>query len=206
DDYEAKYPEDEPFHEADENARVWHVYMEHAEVDDAKMTADMRDALDVLLVFAGLFASVLTTFVAQTSQQLSPDFAEMTASLLFEANALQRALAAGMPPDSVPHSPLSPESPFVPNSSIVWVNALWMVSLTLSLSAALLAVIVKQWLRRYMENRPTGSVRERARVRQFRFLSLWQWHVFSLVGGIPVIVHISVALFLAGLTILLASL
>lgn len=54
DDYEAKYPEDEPFHEADENARVWHVYMDQAEVYDAKMTADMRDALDVLLVFVGV--------------------------------------------------------------------------------------------------------------------------------------------------------
>lgn len=130
----------------------------------------------------------------------------MAASLLFEANAIQRALANGSSLDTVPNSPLSPQSSFEPSSSIVWVNALWMLSLTLSLLAALLAVIAKQWLRRYMENRPTGSVQERARVRQFRFMALWRWHVFSFVGGIPVIVHVAVALFLVGLTILLASL
>ncbi|KAJ7692710.1 hypothetical protein B0H17DRAFT_1200292 [Mycena rosella] len=50
-DYRLKYAEDPPYKELDPEPRVWH----------------SGDSLDILLVFAGLFSGVLTTFVAQTS-------------------------------------------------------------------------------------------------------------------------------------------
>ncbi|KIY67925.1 hypothetical protein CYLTODRAFT_483053 [Cylindrobasidium torrendii FP15055 ss-10] len=92
-DYEQKYPPDERCHELDENARIWHVYNDEAADFDGDIVIEFGNSLDVLLVFAALFASVLTTFVAQTSQSLSADNAAISVGLLAEIAALQRARA-----------------------------------------------------------------------------------------------------------------
>ncbi|KAF7419663.1 hypothetical protein PC9H_002255 [Pleurotus ostreatus] len=92
-DYEHIFPEDPMYHELDENACVWRVYMEEAAEFDADMFVKAADGLDALLVFAGLFSAVLTTFVVQTSQALSTD--AVSASLLTELVAIQRAIAGG---------------------------------------------------------------------------------------------------------------
>lgn len=69
-DYNARHPPDPPGQEMSENARIWLVYNEEAADFDANMLAEWRDTIDVLLVFAGLFSAVLTTFVVQTSQNM----------------------------------------------------------------------------------------------------------------------------------------
>ncbi|KAF8902697.1 hypothetical protein CPB85DRAFT_1469474 [Mucidula mucida] len=65
-DYQHKYPEDAPFQEMGEMARVWKMFLEEYIKYDAEMVEDWRDGLDVLLVFAGLFSAVVTTFLVQT--------------------------------------------------------------------------------------------------------------------------------------------
>ncbi|PVF95819.1 hypothetical protein CPB86DRAFT_816861 [Serendipita vermifera] len=90
DDYEAKYPADEFGEESGPNARFWRVYLDEAEMFDMEMTEGWKDTIDVLLVFAGLFSAVVTTFVAQTSQSLEADYAKISASLLTELVGLQR--------------------------------------------------------------------------------------------------------------------
>ncbi|KAJ6457643.1 hypothetical protein C8R45DRAFT_844241 [Mycena sanguinolenta] len=70
-DHRLKYPNDKPGHELDENARVWLAYNDEANAYDTDWIGALADSLDILLVFAGLFSAVLTTFVAQTSQLLS---------------------------------------------------------------------------------------------------------------------------------------
>ena len=95
---------------------------------------------------AGLFSAVVTTFVAQSSQALSPDYAQITASLIYELVLMQRAADSGSgEPSKVPMSPLSFNSK-THQPTDIWVNALWLVSLTLSLLTALMAVLAKQWI------------------------------------------------------------
>ncbi|KAK0462083.1 uncharacterized protein EV420DRAFT_1528836, partial [Desarmillaria tabescens] len=48
------------------------------------MIGESRDSVDVLLVFAGLFSGVVTTFVSQTSQSLQADYPQISAALIFE--------------------------------------------------------------------------------------------------------------------------
>ena len=48
-----------------------------------------------MFVEAGLFSAVVTTFVAQSSQALNPDYAQITASLVYELVPMQRAARAG---------------------------------------------------------------------------------------------------------------
>lgn len=94
---------------------------------------------------AGLFSAVVTTFVVQTSTALQADYAQISVSIMLELVAIQRAWASGSPVDGVPKSVLSIDS--VTASSLdYWCNGFWFVSLALSLSTALMAVLVKQWI------------------------------------------------------------
>ncbi|KIY66835.1 hypothetical protein CYLTODRAFT_354297, partial [Cylindrobasidium torrendii FP15055 ss-10] len=202
DDYESKYPADPAFQEVGPDARVWHVYMDEAALFDADLMAELRDTIDVLLVFAALFASVIVTFVVQTSQMLSRDFTEITASLVYEMISVQRAIAKGIDVDSIPASNINPYSPFTPEPSGVWINALWFTSLAVSLAVTLLAVLVKQWLRQYMVL-PSGTVRERVRLRHYRYMGLKRWHVTAIVWSLPIAVHLAMGLFFIGLAVFL---
>ncbi|KAK0227807.1 hypothetical protein IW262DRAFT_1347315, partial [Armillaria fumosa] len=201
-DYEQKYPEDAPYEEAAPAARVWKTYEDESRRHDANMVEESRDSVDVLLVFAGLFSAVVTTFVAQTSQSLQPDYSAMSASLLYESVLVQRAIANGSPVNSIAPSPINPTITFVPATTDVWVNGLWFTSLFLSLTTALVAVLVKQWLHHYVAL-PSGTPRDRSFTRQFRYSGFEKWHVQVVIGLLPVLMHLALAIFLSGLVIFL---
>ncbi|KAK0441041.1 hypothetical protein EV421DRAFT_2020087 [Armillaria borealis] len=143
-------------------------------IHDANMVEEIRDNVDVLLVFAGLFSAVVTTFVVQTSQSLQADYAQASASLLFELLLVQRAIANGSPVDTVPVSSLNPQTVFVPTATDVWVNGLWFTSLFLSLTTAL-----------------------------YRYLGFQKWRVEVIIGVLPVLMHLALALFFIGLSLFL---
>ncbi|KAK0185868.1 hypothetical protein F5146DRAFT_1143386 [Armillaria mellea] len=191
-DYEQKYPEDAPYEEASSAARVWRTYEDESRNHDANMVEESRDNADVLLVFVGLFSAVVTTFVAQTSQT----------SLLYESVLVQRAIANGSPINSIAPSPLNPNIAFVPAITDVWVNGLWFTSLFLSLTTALVAVLVKQWLHHYVAL-PSGTPRERSFTRQIRYAGFEKWHVQVIIGLLPVLMHLALAIFLSGLVVFL---
>ncbi|KAJ6592416.1 hypothetical protein B0H19DRAFT_854833, partial [Mycena capillaripes] len=200
-DYRRKYAEDRPNKELDPEARVWHVYNDESAIFDNDMMVESGDNLDILLVFAGLFSGVLTTFVAQTSQNLSPDNAAVSNSILLELVALQRAQTNGTSFDSISAADTS----FTVARTDLWVNGLWFTSLALSLTTALLAVLAKQWLRQY-SSFVTGSARERALIRQFRYACFNKWGVQLIIGLLPTGLHLSLFSFLAGLVVFLYAL
>ncbi|KAK0224985.1 hypothetical protein EDD85DRAFT_777580, partial [Armillaria nabsnona] len=200
--YEEKYPEDVIYAETAPNARVWRTYEDESRIHDTNLVEESRDNVDVLLVFAGLFSAVVTTFVVQTSQSLQPDYAAISASLLYESVLVQRAIANGSSVNAIVPSPLNPTIVFVPATTDVWVNGLWFSSLFLSLTTALVAVLVKQWLHHYVAL-PSGTPRDRSLTRQFRYAGFQKWHVQVIIGLLPVLMHLALAIFLVGLVIFL---
>ncbi|SJL00627.1 uncharacterized protein ARMOST_03940 [Armillaria ostoyae] len=203
--YEEKYPEDAYCEEMGQNARVFRTYLDERRIYDVNMVEEARDGVDVLLVFAGLFSAVVTTFLVQTSQSLQADYAEMSANLLFEMINIQRAVASGTSLDSVAASPLNPNTTFIASTTSVQVNGLWFTSLALSLTTALVSVLVKQWLHHYMAL-PSGTPREQSLLRQFRFAGLQKWRVLVIIGLLPVLMHAALAIFFVGLVIFLGPL
>ncbi|SJL12518.1 uncharacterized protein ARMOST_15945 [Armillaria ostoyae] len=199
-DYKVRYPPDPYGQETSDKARIWSIYLDEAADFDANMLAEWRDTIDVLLVFASLFSAVLTTFVIQTSQSMQPDYNEASMLLLFE---ILKATASNGSQFSIPPSPTAF---FSPTPSDEWLNSLWFVSLTLSLITALVAVLVKQWLHQYVAIVSDSSVRDRARIRHMRYAGLQAWQVPMIIGMLPVLLHVSLALFFAGLAIFLFSL
>ncbi|KIY66519.1 hypothetical protein CYLTODRAFT_354884, partial [Cylindrobasidium torrendii FP15055 ss-10] len=197
-DYEKKYPPDPRHQELSENARVWWMYNDEAAIFDADMVGEAADSLDILLVFAGLFSAVLTTFVVQTSQSLAPDNAAIAVALLFELVSVQRAAATGTSLVNIASANIAPSV----TRSDVWVNALWFTSLALSLSSALFAVLSKQWLRQYTSF-ISGTARERAFIRQFRYDGMEKWAVRTIIGLLPTVLHLALGFFLLGLVIFL---
>ncbi|PBK79527.1 hypothetical protein ARMGADRAFT_882422, partial [Armillaria gallica] len=196
-DYKARYPPDPYGQEMSDKARIWPIYLEEAADFDANMLAEWRDTIDVLLVFAGIFSAVLTTFVVQTLQNMQPDYNQTSALLLFE---LLKTITLNGSQSSLPSSPTTT---FSPSPSDQWINSLWFVSLMLSLITALVAILVKQWLHQYVAVVSDSSACDRARIRHMRFAGLQTWQVPMIIGLLPVLLHVSLALFFASLSIFL---
>lgn len=196
-DYDAvRHGPDSPYAGAGPNARVWHMYAGEVMAYDLDTVNGWKDNLDVFLVFVGLFSTIVTSFLVQSSQALQ-DFGMINASLLIELIAVQRAVVSGLSPEDIPPSPYSGDSRTGQTIDIV-VNALWIASLTISLASALVAVLAKQWLHHYAAA-ASGTQRDRVLLQQCRFMALEQWHIPFIVGMLPLMLHVSLFLFWAGL-------
>ncbi|KAK7434385.1 hypothetical protein VKT23_020230 [Stygiomarasmius scandens] len=205
--YEEKYAPDSLGGEFDDNARVWKVYLDEAENYDDDMLKGFRDTIDSLLVFAALFSAVVTTFVIKTIEALEPDFdqitAQVTATFMKEQIQILRAAGNVTAINSIPNSTIDLNG--VSSSKDLWINGFLFASLSLSLATALISVLVKQWLQAYA-SLSSGNAKERAMIRQFRFSGFEKWGMQGIIGGLPLILHASLGLFLVGLALYVSQL
>ena len=101
---------------------------------------------------------------------------------------------------SLPASP----PPFSPPTYAVWVNALWFLSLVISLTCALLATLLQQWARRYLKATQSRYTPDRrARIRAFLAEGVDKLLLPWTVEALPTLLHISLFLFFAGLVVFL---
>jgi hypothetical protein len=94
--------------------------------------------------------------------------------------------------------------PFSPPESALWVNSLWTLSLVITLSCSLLAILVQQWARRYIKltlPRSSTSPHQQARTRAFFDKGIEKLHLQSAVDAMPILLHVALVLFLVGLVI-----
>ncbi|KAI0093088.1 hypothetical protein BDY19DRAFT_407332 [Irpex rosettiformis] len=106
------------------------------------------------------------------------------------------SLNGGFLNSTAPPMPTIPE--FTPTVNAIRVNVLWFASLTLSLVSASFGILVKQWLREYLAGEYT-SPQARLRIRHFRTPGLDHWKVFEIAAILPLLLQLSLALFLIGL-------
>ncbi|KAG7439308.1 uncharacterized protein BT62DRAFT_877633, partial [Guyanagaster necrorhizus] len=196
---------DPPFEEAGPTALVWQTYADESTIYDTEMVANERDKVNILLVFAGLFSAVVSAFIVQSSSNLQPDYDKLSAYLLFDLVNIQRALANGTSLDGISTSGADPASPFIPKTLDSCVNGLWFASLTLSLATALFAVLANEWHYHYLSP-ISGDPQIRSRIRQFRYMGLRRWHVSGFIALLPLMLHLSLGLFLLGLVLYLLPL
>lgn len=93
-----------------------------------------------------------------------------------------------------------PTTPSVPPTH--WVNGLWFAALACSLSTALISMLAKQWLQAYVPH-VSGTLQYRSRQRQSRYMQLEAWHVPAIIDALPLLLHIALLLFFAGLIVLM---
>ncbi|KAF8827894.1 hypothetical protein HHX47_DHR4000456 [Lentinula edodes] len=203
--YKEKYPDDEPLgDELNDNSRVFKVYLDEAENFDDDLMRGFRETIDSLLVFAALFSGVVTSFVIATISALQPDYSQITAVLLVEQVQILRAAGNITAINAIPKSSVDLQNASVATDDL-WINGLFLASLSLALVTALLSVLVKQWLQAY-SSILAGSAQQKALIRQFRYNGFVKWKVPEIVGILPLILHTSLALFLIGLSLYILGL
>ena len=107
---------------------------------------------------------------------------------------------------NTPTSPPPSPPPFSPPNHAVWVNALWFLSLVISLTCALLATLLQQWARRYFKiTQSRYSPHKRARIRAFFAEGVEKCLLPWAVDALPTLLHISLFLFFAGLVVFLCN-
>ncbi|KAG8999911.1 hypothetical protein FRB94_005756 [Tulasnella sp. JGI-2019a] len=169
----------------------WEKYDKLAEKFDQDMTARLNDNLDALLVFAGLFSAVNTSFIILALAGLSSGPSDQT-------NHLLRLLLTNGTNSGLTSSDLDLPT-FVPGRAIVRQNCLFVASLGFSLIAAAGAVLARQWLQYYERTGQTGPVRQQAIRRTEKYLGAESWGLAHVVEALPTLLIISIALFAAGL-------
>ncbi|EJD44505.1 hypothetical protein AURDEDRAFT_22589, partial [Auricularia subglabra TFB-10046 SS5] len=98
------------------------------------MLRDWSSGIDTMLIFAGMFSATTTAFIVEAYKQMVPDYTQ----LLFLALTTERNSSTHLAPP-----------PFIVPASAHIVNRLWIGSLIVSLFAALIAILAKQWLSSY---------------------------------------------------------
>ncbi|KAF8868562.1 hypothetical protein BD779DRAFT_1656262, partial [Infundibulicybe gibba] len=73
------------------------------------------------------------------------------------------------------------------------------MSLIFSLTAGLLGILCKQWLRNYQRDVTVSTVMEDFALRQFRYEGFSQWKVTGILGTLPMLLEIGLVLFFIGL-------
>ncbi|KAL1942604.1 hypothetical protein VTO73DRAFT_6206 [Trametes versicolor] len=193
----------------EEKTKVWSDAAGMVQTYSDEMIKRWKEEIDTYLVFAGLFSAVLTTFNVQSYLLLQPATPDPSIAVLQQIS-LQLASFSIHPPfvnSTQPSSATRANAntpPPVPRWA-VWLNALWFSGLILSLSSASVGIMVKQWLNEYNSG-TSGTSRPVARVRQYRLNNLRTWRVEDIIGTIPILLQLALALFLAGMLILLWTL
>ena len=155
--------------------------------------------LKLLLFQAGLLSAVLTAFIVPKIQDLKVNPAGQ--SVYYQNQSvvmLDRISHQIASVDRRNFSSLSPYPTFHISPSDRRANILWLISLVCSLSAALLATLVQQWVRAYMRIfQQSSKPLKTARIRQF--LSEGVERLPLVAEAVPGLIHVSLILFFWGL-------
>ncbi|KAG9042734.1 hypothetical protein FS837_010456 [Tulasnella sp. UAMH 9824] len=166
-----------------------------AEELDVDMTESLKEQLEGMLVFAGLFAGVNSAFLALTLPLLSGDPSDDTNALLSQ---ILMQLATGMN-DTASGSSALPSTTFSPSSNIFTINSLFGLSLALAIIASFLAVLGRQWLVYYRKRSGSGPDRQRWEQLE-RFLGAKRWRLELILDDmLPFILQIALIIFCVSL-------
>ncbi|KAF8188630.1 hypothetical protein BJ912DRAFT_389975 [Pholiota molesta] len=163
------------------------------EADTVRCTA-WKEEVQNLLIFAGLFSAVVTTFVIESYTFLQPDPNAAIVGLLFQiANGLNAT--SSLPPSVNPEFILAP---FTQTASAIRINVFWFISLILSLTTVLAGTIALQWLREH-QSYVGYSGKEKLAILHMRKAAAEAWYLPQVFAALPLLLQAALVLFLAGL-------
>ncbi|KIM30728.1 hypothetical protein M408DRAFT_65566, partial [Serendipita vermifera MAFF 305830] len=149
----------------------WDVYNNEAKKIDFELVKDWTSSLNFLLLFAAIFAAVLTSFVIESKKHLEqdptspvefqPQFTDIIVNCLFYAS-LSASLIAAL-------------------ASVVALQ--WVADYDAAIT------------------RGGSSPEDRAKRRQFRYAGVVTWRMNEIISALPLILYFSVILFFVGLFI-----
>ncbi|EJD48844.1 hypothetical protein AURDEDRAFT_25043, partial [Auricularia subglabra TFB-10046 SS5] len=160
---------------------------------DKELCEGYREQIETLIVLAGLVSAVVTAFTVESYKWLQNDSGDRTVQLL--------AHIANLLDDTGPPI-LPPSTSAIHDAAAVRINVYWFLSLTLSLSSALVGILAKQWINEY--DRDAGRTHPEAMgIRQMKYDSLDTWRVSEIVHSVPLLLELAIGSFLIGMLELL---
>ncbi|KAI0294064.1 hypothetical protein B0F90DRAFT_1759071 [Multifurca ochricompacta] len=171
------------------NTDIWSEYNSYAERYDTRLVERWKGRVDSTLAFAGLFSVVITAFMVGVDGGLRRNSPELPFAQLY----LQLAGQV-----NVTYLPTIP--PTRPTTLDVASNVLWSLSLALCLACALGAILVQEWIQEYLRySQCHSNPSTRARIRAYLFNGLNNYRFDQVVTTIPLLLHLAILLFGAGL-------
>ncbi|KAG8831060.1 hypothetical protein FRC17_003760 [Serendipita sp. 399] len=160
--------------------------------------------MDSLLVFVGVQAGL---FSAVTAGLVVESYKDLREEPPFRTEQLLESILGRLNQPTSSSIGIPARVPFRPSVKAIAANALFFLSLTVSLLAALGAILVKQWTRRvYVGLNAITSSRRRARAHYLRMQGIKDWRLSEIIATVPMLLHVSLFLFLAGLVVWLSAL
>ena len=152
-----------------------------------------------------MFSAALTAFVIDSKQTLKVSPSDQIVYYLQQNVAIldqiSKQISSIAPQVSIPSIPPAPFPSFKPLASDIRINVFWFMALIFSLSAALLATLVQQWVRDYMHvfQRYSDPLKS-ARLRQYLHEGSEGWYMPIVADAVPGLLHVSLFLFFVGLS------
>ncbi|KAJ7197416.1 hypothetical protein GGX14DRAFT_186736 [Mycena pura] len=176
-------------------SKLWAVYVSEAEKYDKSLVESWKSDMEGMLIFSGLFSATLTAFIIESYKTLVPDTGDSTVHLLTQISQQLAAASNGSA-----FQPAVQSTSFVPPATSLVCNALWFISLGLSLTCALVATLLEQWARDFLHRTDMRSSPViRARMFSLLYYGLKRFGMHTVVDIIPLLLHSSLVLFFAGL-------
>ncbi|KAI9439647.1 hypothetical protein H4582DRAFT_1539493 [Lactarius indigo] len=179
---------------------VFSMYVTHVtKLEDEKDVKNWEGGAKSILVFTGLFSSTVASFIALSYPSLQQDPNLTTHFLLAQIYQQLSNTTTGDPSGAVGQFV---QSPYVPPTSVVFINSAWFLSLVLSLTCALMATLLQQWTRTYTQilQQKYAPVHY-ARIHEFISGGARKFGISKFVEVLPLLLLLSVFLFFAGLVV-----
>ncbi|KAG8957375.1 hypothetical protein FRC00_004063 [Tulasnella sp. 408] len=167
----------------------WKRYDDLADVHDGRLIENLNQNLDVLLIFAGLFSAVNTSFIQMAAASLSPDPSAQT-------NYLLGVIITKLDNTTLLSLPKAPSQ----NKDLLSVrtNCLLYASLSCSILAAVGAMLAKEWLQIFERDAQIGALENQVLLRQHKFNGVRRWKLEPMTRLLPTLLLVSVVLFFSG--------
>jgi len=136
---------------------------------------------------AGLFSAVTSAFIIDVQSQLRPDPNDETVALLRVLIYKVDNTTFGNDPPALPQWTGPPHM-------VVQVQAILYASLAASLLSALLAMLGKQWLNRYVSTDLRGTAVERSQNRQRKLDGIITWYFDYVMEALPLMLQAALLL------------
>ncbi|KAF5345895.1 hypothetical protein D9758_011387 [Tetrapyrgos nigripes] len=175
--------------------KLWNMYISQAHEYDKALLEGWKGDMEGMLLFSALYSATLTALIVESYKKLQLEPADLTTSLLTTISLQLASISNGTATVFEP-----PDTSFKPMASSLICNMLWFLSLALALTCSLLATFVQQWTRDFLHKttmRPSPVVQ--ARVLAFSYFGLQRFGMHTFVDVIPILLHISLFFFFAGL-------
>lgn len=184
-------------------------------MDDSRCDA-WKDEVDNLLIFvsisqyhpylvlthcpmqAGLFSAISTAFTLEAYTWLNPDPTTATVQILSIMAQQQLTNSSSSSNQEQLSSIVSGLQNFTPQAYTIRVNVFWFLSLSFSLTTAIVGILCKEWLREYQRDTNLPHM-ETFALSQMRREGLEMWHVPAILSTLSLFLQVSLVLFFIGL-------